>query len=119
MSSRHYKFILIKYNFVRQINHIFLVFISVAYTEIQLLAYPYGRSNSKVHSIAKSVGYLAAFGLDKGSSQTYNRWRVCMTTDDDLKHLWYKLSIYYRTLKALKDQMFVGSILRKVKDKFL
>jgi peptidoglycan/xylan/chitin deacetylase (PgdA/CDA1 family) len=87
--------------------------------EAALLAYPYGDSNDRVQSLAREIGYQAAFAVTQGDRQRFNLWRCLSRTDDNLFTLVFKLSSLNRRLKWLKDETTLGQTLRRLKRQWL
>jgi peptidoglycan/xylan/chitin deacetylase (PgdA/CDA1 family) len=87
--------------------------------EAALLAYPYGKSNTLVQSIATTVGYRAACGVVNGKVGPFNLWRCECHKSDTLQTFIYKLTPRYRYLGQLRswlrDETRVGQLLRQIK----
>lgn len=85
---------------------------------IQLLAYPYGESNSEIHRIAVAAGYSAACGVDTGRGGRFNAWRCPCCADENLLAFAFKLSRWYRHSIWFRQETVLGQLLRRIKHRW-
>lgn len=88
---------------------------SELHQEVQLLAYPYGDSNSAIQSIAMQSGYAAACGVSRGKSGRFNIWRRLVCANDSMTSFAYKLTQWYAYPGWFREETAAGHLLRQIK----
>ncbi len=90
--------------------------------EIEILAYPYGESNTEIEELAKSAGYKAAYGLDAGDGRCFRLQRRLCHRGDRASALVDEITIWHRywvaLRKSIREKTAVGLVLHNVKKRW-
>jgi peptidoglycan/xylan/chitin deacetylase (PgdA/CDA1 family) len=99
---------------MREISHSKSIIESQLGCGIDLFSYPFGASNERLQQIVSESGYAAAFGVDRGRSGPFNRWRIQCQSHESFWSFYWKTHGWHQRVTWLREQSPVGNLLRGI-----